>query len=1133
MTVQRILTDNNQAITGPSASSVKPSNAIKRTAVSRSGNGRISLTGPYTGAADTDIDVEIVSGGSNRITQPSFAGVGSGQMSDMAVLAGATPQKWQMVVIDLGVDTATAEAQIEGVVLRALSSGAAGNSVSITVDQSGITEAATSYSLLESLSAGAEIVQGVGYDWDTAVGTETEIPASAKRLTIGSDSTIYRQWKYYQDGKWNYRFMPEIAMEHAAGDAVKFVSGSRTVTITDGVTTENYTGVVTLYDLLAQIRDNPSALVEVVGVISPDLITDNPQAVLDLRTRTDARVDSTSGDGSPYATGFVDYSAGASANTELITAECYAVERKNGAGVGREKWKLSGSVSGDLGTLITDILYDAPGKFSLRIPQKLPDGYTEGQTGDISAAVSYADRQSGNPPAVCVDALQLGPDAVDGVIKWVYTKRPTTDCPCESVPYLSLPGTCLFGDEAQATTANPEYTIRKDRADARLTGEFSTTSARYGEPHDVMLSLLDGIFTGTTSWDEWAASTAYSEGDSIQAGDYRYRAENDGTSGASAPTFPTKIGETVTDGTVVWICMAKKPLVWWDELLDALTQITSTETQAPDIPVVWAKATGCTVASGDSVRVHNDKAGGYIEVTCRVTTGGTLGTEPDYSSATDITYHEAVPNSGGTAVLEVESVVCAATSCPTLTGFPNTECGTTHDNEVLAYMSEHYEEILAAAEVYPDAAGNQNKCWPDNGSDYWWVPDTGGYLPAFTNQEYHSVKMAGGEVVPTYEFGFVIKVDQSCVGQLQEGDTVTLTIGDAGWPPTYQVGDRLYLSTIAAGALNLVGGVDGTDEITFQVQGSVDGLTADYVVDKNAPPALYDNGQIQARITPGGIGFELGDTFTFCVETGQFRWRQDGGAWSAPADIGTTSLVDGLSVTFEDGACPSFVAGDSASFTAYQPHAISSAQHPDDGRYAWDGTGTVITLPVSGNVDTLAIAMHTLPSSAAVSVTDGTDTWPMTVRDGVMVLLFDPVLSSPTLTVTITNAPDAEIGWLWAGMGLEFDAPGNNASRKSSWNMNRGNGVNPSAAMYGKSRGWKVIWEGFITRAEAEALEAGIDTHKSGGDWPAVFIPATDNPDYAAMVTFPDDVDFSDFWTFSCPGREEIEFEMTLNGWVY
>jgi hypothetical protein len=53
---------------------------------------------------------------------------------------------------------------------------------------------------------------------------------------------------------------------------------------------------------------------------------------------------------------------------------------------------------------------------------------------------------------------------------------------------------------------------------------------------------------------DWSASAAYALGQKIVTGDYRYGATTEGTSGGTEPTWPTTVGETVADGTVVWTC---------------------------------------------------------------------------------------------------------------------------------------------------------------------------------------------------------------------------------------------------------------------------------------------------------------------------------------------------------------------------------------------------------------------------------------------------------------------------------------------------------------------------------------------------------------------------------------------------
>ena len=60
-----------------------------------------------------------------------------------------------------------------------------------------------------------------------------------------------------------------------------------------------------------------------------------------------------------------------------------------------------------------------------------------------------------------------------------------------------------------------------------------------------------------TTYSAWAASTAYTLGNyrrPTTANSLYYEVTTAGTSAASEPTWPTTIGTTVTDGTVVWTC---------------------------------------------------------------------------------------------------------------------------------------------------------------------------------------------------------------------------------------------------------------------------------------------------------------------------------------------------------------------------------------------------------------------------------------------------------------------------------------------------------------------------------------------------------------------------------------------------
>ncbi|MBI4797853.1 MAG: hypothetical protein HY794_03760 [Desulfarculus sp.] len=82
-----------------------------------------------------------------------------------------------------------------------------------------------------------------------------------------------------------------------------------------------------------------------------------------------------------------------------------------------------------------------------------------------------------------------------------------------------------------------------------------------GEASQVGLGLAYQVFAAGAVMNpvklRWKASTAYLAGDQrvpTTPNGYYYQVTVAGTSGASAPTWPTTIGNTVSDGGVTWRC---------------------------------------------------------------------------------------------------------------------------------------------------------------------------------------------------------------------------------------------------------------------------------------------------------------------------------------------------------------------------------------------------------------------------------------------------------------------------------------------------------------------------------------------------------------------------------------------------
>lgn len=123
---------------------------------------------------------------------------------------------------------------------------------------------------------------------------------------------------------------------------------------------------------------------------------------------------------------------------------------------------------------------------------------------------------------------------------------------------------------------------------------------------------VDNItLTPTDTLPEWVTATAYALDDQVEPtvdNTYVYRCTTAGTSGGTEPTWPTVVGSTVTDGTVVWTCYAKNHQPTEIKLATTSAGLNTATAGA-------ALSLGTTIAGGsaNAVEVH-------VRVTNAVTT---------------------------------------------------------------------------------------------------------------------------------------------------------------------------------------------------------------------------------------------------------------------------------------------------------------------------------------------------------------------------------------------------------------------------------------------------------------------------------------------------------------------------------
>lgn len=1131
---QRFLANNRNLLRDAVlvASSVLPvTNKVLPIPTARKGTAQVTLTGEYTGAEQADIDIEIVDTDVDvsRISAPTFAGAGTGTLTD--IVASGSPQVYTVELSNAGAPETTAEIALEGVKIKSAVAGAAGNLIRLTVDQSPLVFAASSYSLLADLTAGqgsaAAPMIGAGFDWDSAVlDANGLIPAGAHRIAFGDDrSSVYLSFKEFVVGQWQYRLVPAVTRTVPRGTAIYFVTEGRDVTVSNGTSTETYNDIETAYDLLIALR-TLSTLVVVDGIVANDR-SPTGQASRELTLRTDAHAEVSIGTGSPYATGFVDATVTGDAPTELITARCYANRPSDHplAGLGRERWALNGSLSGDLGTIVTGVPYvqptdrlGQPGHFALTVPIKLPPGFgtPKGRFTEAAGSPTYASRTGAEiEPPICVVAMALGPDAVDETITLRYTRRPTGDCNCTDLPVPDLANSCLGNLSEGGTDVSDLSDVNRERLIDIYEWYRTTVRANSG--------TLDTVPAEQGFLSQPGAVTNFDpEPLRLLVRDFEaaLTAINDLPGTDDSPSLK-RDGESAWDDAVAELKadVAAAAGVAQTETFPAFEDLDAGMavgifTDNAGVRKVRKAATGLTrygfvlvdVAEGDDATVYY---GGIVGVPATLTPGRDQamsavapGAWMEADSGGNYTPATNVINGGfplfGRAISDHEIII------EQLRWWSVRSLLTDRYQASIdwVYISAGISPTLGKADA---TLASGDGCWRDFGGSAWWVVTgsvNGGYAPAFSNKPYWACRDNGsGKFFSTHEFALQLNI--KCEGDLKDGDTVTLVIANASWGATYQVGDALLLPIVAAGPLYLTGGRNGSPTQTWNVNGSVDGPFAAYLFDPTAP-VPYADGGLAFTMTEGGIPYARGDRYRFASEGGHYRWRKNGGAWHEDSPLPAIPLspvliTDGLSAEFTTGAAASFVAGDAFRFRALQPWAVSNMQSPKSVNRAWkwdtqsppDATLDA-TFDAVKQLDMVAL-LCTLPDGATVTLDGGElapDEWSeeLTYSDGQVWKAIDR--QAKYVRITFTNAGGGSLRYAWLGAPVSTPLTADwNPVR--AYSMGRASaGLLQGGRYLGKGDGGQVSWsESAMVEADRTALVAMLDYVKQRDDEPIIFIP--------------------------------------------
>ncbi len=900
------------------------------------GSGQVSVTGGYTGAVDTVIDVEVVdsAGATRPHTEPVIDGVGNGAL-EVELSGSVAPQAFTLTLRDAGSPAQFARADVFGVILRAAASGSAGNGISLTITPAW-TETATDFSVPSDLGAGNSAI-GIGAAYNFGAPDLLEdgtVPASAPILRFGDDAHLCRTYRTFADGQYSYALTPPPPRQIPAGVPVWSVSGGVTATLRQGATVESYGPHATIYALLNAIRQS-SALVVIGGVVADDR-RPGGMGIVPVSLRTDGHVQSSTRTGSRYIReAAIVARAVTTAPTELVTATCADTQ------TGNELWRLSGPISGAIGEIRSGQEFRGGPIASLLIPRQLP-AETSGSRGTIT----YQWQPSGpdSPDCLLLWRPIVGRNAVSKSVTFVYTERTRDDCNCEDQPIAGGPNPACLGvglDAEGADMTGPAGVLEMKRRDV--------------EAYFAALVITDNVAAIGAGKRQTLETSP-----TVATWPYTY-VDVDGNNRVDPEIT---IAEEIVDGQQAVKYKAESGNVaktnsWLVSVLDAMkTRIISalaTSLDATLFPPTWTAETdyvfGQLVRRTQDVYTRVFQAGGY----------GTSGaTEPSWNS----TLAATTTDSGVTwtayasryqewldAWTNFQTYV--TDDLPSAWLYPDIE-GATPD-----IVARRFCEEFGIASGQSDASDlTGTDCWQDTGASHWWVNTDGPYLPAFTNTYYHSVAREYDEtgierLRETREFGFAI---QTCPNKLQPGDRVTISINADGVSQvTYQIGDTLALQLVRGEAVVTAGGRNAVNTHVWSVRGSAVGGLPDYTISDPDDPPEYDQSGVTMTLTQGTIPWRLGDSVTFSAEGARVRWRRDNGSWSSSADIGPISIGDGMTLAFTGGAAPSWVPGDRWTIDAIAVHGPGRLLSPAaDGLAKWTASAN-ITAATSGPVRVAAL----------------------------------------------------------------------------------------------------------------------------------------------------------------------------------
>lgn len=931
-----------------------PSSAIERVDEdAKAGGGDVRVIGPYTGDADALIEIKIddeVIEGPPSVSQPQFTGVGNASITTPTAAEGMVAETFVLTVENLGTETRFAEAEFQGATLRATVSGPFSGRIEITPD---LVLTDTEYSVRETIAQDAEILDGQHFNWGArALTADGDMPASAPRLRVGIEPTVFRQYSKWdrERGRYVYGLSPRPPRPIPAGALVRSVTGTYTMQIIAGEAVETYPGLVTLYDALDAMRSR-SALIKPTTAVVADH-SPGGMAAVDLSVLTTSYCAAITADGSEgVQRGDILLVVGPNAPTEILSIEF----------VDSSTAEVRGEISGLIGRAGVGEQFTSE-HYSFRVPRPPTDPQATGA--QTILILRLASRDGGSVPALCSYQTRPGINLRNGATKWVWATNPAPPCPCTDLSADNAPPSddCLGIETEDTAVSNESILLRLQRL-ATWVSDFTTNNTYLFDGYEVdigiatrgasmLQSSLIAIAGGTLDNPKWVASKVYKRDQVVEPitdNGYRYAIVNGGTAHTSEPTFSTTIGADATDGaSVVYRNIGKKPLGMWDDAFEQLKldviAIYPTQTTFPGLgATIWYPAAEWGTADNAGAMLLPTTDNGHYYLFKSGVGPGTLGTtEPTWTTdGSDVTVGDFVFFDAGlygglqrSTAYAVDAVVysvyhglllCVAstgTTSATMPGYADIPLNSTFvDGDVTwkllsrnqagsgsasapteAFWSRYTamgNNLRAAAGItpnFPESSGTE-RCWTAVKDSPGAFFDAGSeeprYMPVWANHWNVMAKEGPDGVYSTQEGAFLPLI--SCAESLATGDelirVVTGVTGTgSGW---YQQGDSWRCEINNAGPVELGGGQTGNDITTISVVGTSSGRLRDYLLYRPSP-AAYSGG---ADAWESEAAYVAGDYVRPTTANGlRYRALSDGDAGTSeptwPTDI-DDEVIDG------------------------------------------------------------------------------------------------------------------------------------------------------------------------------------------------------------------------------------------------